>query len=194
MGFETLKLFERGPEKLQRARRGKGIRRACSERVHGRKIGRDEKGADVSNRLDTNGDDGGDERVVGEEGRGDGVGDDARVRGSVGDRESSAPDIFDLAIERPGALYERVEVDERVRVLREGERARGASATGSAKARRWDIYSLWTWKRFVRRLQALLDDGITSISVVLLTRTRSRSTSARSGDLACARWDSSTWR
>ena len=40
------------------------------------------------------------------------------------------PDIFDLAIERPGALYERVvEVDERVRVLREGERARGASAT-----------------------------------------------------------------
>lgn len=166
VSFVTLKLLSEDPRNYASAPR-EGIRRVL-ERVHGRKIGRDEKvptsriewirmGTTVGTNalLERKG---AKTALVTTRGFGDllAIGNQAR------------PDIFDLEISRPSALYERViEVDERVRVLGEGERARGECVVGSTGEtvevlRRLDVESLRS------EFQALLDDGINSISVVLL--------------------------
>ncbi len=166
VGFVTLKLLSEDPRNYASAPR-EGIRRVL-ERVHGRKIGRDEKVP--TSRIDwiRMGTTVGTNALLERKGAATAL---VTTRGfgdllAIGNQ--ARPDIFDLAIERPGALYERVvEVDERVRVLREGERARGASATGST-GETVDILQPLDVETLRPRLQALLDDGITSISVVLL--------------------------
>jgi len=166
VSFVTMKLLSEDPRNYESAPR-EGIRRVL-EKVHGRKIGRKEKvpteridwirmGTTVGTNalLERKG---AKTALVTTRGFGDllAIGNQAR------------PDIFDLAIERPGSLYERVvEVDERVRVVGDGETVSGRSAVGSTGEtveilRPLDVESLRV------RFQALLDEGIRSISVVLL--------------------------
>ena len=166
VAFVTLKLLSEDPANYASAPR-EGIRRVL-ETVHGREIKRDEKVPTERIEWIRMGTTVGTNALLERKGAATAL---VTTRGfgdllAIGNQ--ARPDIFDLAIERPGALYERVvEVDERVRVLGEGERARGASVVGSTGGtveilKPLDVESLRP------RLRALLDDGITSISVVLL--------------------------
>jgi 5-oxoprolinase (ATP-hydrolysing) len=114
------------------------------------------------------------------------------------------PDIFDLKIERPSRLYERVlEVDERARVLDTRSRASDREAASAASAaadedaagsipvvvagvtgedilveRAIDLEALRP------RLQALLDDGIKSLAVVFMHAYAFPNHERAAGDLA----------
>ena len=166
VAFVTLKLLSEDPANYASAPR-EGIRRVL-ETVHGREIKRDEKVPTERIEWIRMGTTVGTNALLERKGAATAL---VTTRGfgdllAIGNQ--ARPDIFDLAIERPGALYERVvEVDERVRVLGEGERARGASVVGST-GETVEILKPLDAESLRPRLRALLDDGITSISVVLL--------------------------
>jgi 5-oxoprolinase (ATP-hydrolysing) len=166
VAFVTLKLLSEDPANYASAPR-EGIRRVL-ETVHGREIKRDEKVPTERIEWIRMGTTVGTNALLERKGAATAL---VTTRGfgdllAIGNQ--ARPDIFDLAIERPGALYERVvEVDERVRVLGEGERARGASVVGST-GETVEILKPLDVESLRPRLRALLDDGITSISVVLL--------------------------
>ena len=77
--------------------------------------------------MDTHGDDGGDECVAGEKRRGDGVGDDARIRRLVGDRKSGETGYIRSRDRATGGV---------VRARRGGGRTRASFRGGGARARR----------------------------------------------------------
>jgi len=164
--FVTLKLLSEDPRNYASAPR-EGIRRVL-ERVEGKAIARD--GKVPTNRIDwirmgtTVGTNALLERkgaacaLVTTSGFGDllAIGNQAR------------PDIFDLTISRPKALYRRVvEVDERVRIVSAGEHAEGECVVGST-GETVEILRALDVETLRPKLRSLLDEGIKSISVVLL--------------------------
>jgi len=78
------------------------------------------------------------------------------------------PRIFDLRIEKPELLYERVlEVDERIRPLREGEHPDGEVVEGHG-GERFVVLRRPDLAAVRRELATWLEDGIRSVAVALL--------------------------
>ncbi|WP_054692966.1 hydantoinase/oxoprolinase family protein [Desulfosarcina cetonica] len=80
------------------------------------------------------------------------------------------PDIFDLEIRKPDLLYETVvEVDERVRTLRDGEDApEGGKVVQGITGERLVVLEALNEAALVPQLQAIFDQGIRSLAVVFL--------------------------
>jgi len=79
------------------------------------------------------------------------------------------PDIFDLEISKPDLLYEKVvEVDERLRVLREDETEPDEKVVQGITGERLVVLNPLTVEVLRPQLQAFLDKGIRSLAVVLM--------------------------
>ncbi len=166
VSFVTIKLLSEDPRNYASAPR-EGIRRVL-ERVEGRTISRDEKVPTARIDWIRMGTTVGTNALLERKGAATAL---VTTRGfgdllAIGNQ--ARPDIFDLSIERPGTLYERVvEVDERVRVVSEGEMVQGECVVGST-GETVEILQKLNIDALRPKLQALLDDGMKSISVVLL--------------------------
>lgn len=165
-GFRTLKLLSEDPGNYESAPR-EGIRRILEE-VTGASIPRDApvptdriEWIRMGTTVATNAlleRDGARSALVVTEGFADllAIGNQAR------------PDIFDLTIARPDRLYEAVvEVDERVRVLGGVDPADEQSVVG-VTGERILVERPLNLEALRPRLQALLDENITSLAVVLM--------------------------
>ena len=79
------------------------------------------------------------------------------------------PELFDLKIEKPGLLYESVlEVDERVRLLRDEEPDTDLETVVGSTGERFQILARPDLDALRPRLQELLEEGITSLAIVFM--------------------------
>jgi 5-oxoprolinase (ATP-hydrolysing) len=79
------------------------------------------------------------------------------------------PHLFDLRIDKPELLYEEViEVDERLRLLRDGEDEIGLEIITGRTGERFVVLARPDLGRLRPHLQALLDKGVTGLAVVFL--------------------------